>query len=161
MRALDYVKTLPEWNGRDLIVRGRSQGAAQALAAAALDPDVSMCLAELPALCDHGGRFVDRQPGWPRYCDAGDPRKIDRKKLREVSYFDMVFFAPKIKCPVYVSAGLIDNVCLASGIYAMFNRIPRDVPKAFCIMPESDHGDVVPNSGRTEIERRLIRAGKR
>lgn len=155
MRALDYVKTIPEWNGRDLYVRGRSQGGAQALAAAALDHDVTLCLAEVPALCDHGGRLVNRQPGWPRFLDSADVKKIDKAKLKEVSYFDIVFFAPKIKCPVYVTAGLIDNTCLSSGVYAMFNRIPRDTPKAITIMPDCDHADITPVSGRTEMERLL------
>ena len=45
MRALDYVKSLPEWDGKTLIVTGGSQGGAQALAAAALDPQVTLCVA--------------------------------------------------------------------------------------------------------------------
>lgn len=44
LRALDYVKTLPEWDGKNLIVIGSSQCGAQAIVAAALDPQVSLCL---------------------------------------------------------------------------------------------------------------------
>ncbi|MBO7741406.1 MAG: acetylxylan esterase [Victivallales bacterium] len=55
MRALDYVKSLPQWNGRILVVRGGSQGGAQAVVAAAMDPQVTMMIAEVPAMCDHNG----------------------------------------------------------------------------------------------------------
>ena len=53
-RALQFLKSLPEWDHRTLIVRGTSQGGGQALAAAGLDPQVTLCIAIVPALCDHG-----------------------------------------------------------------------------------------------------------
>lgn len=58
LRALAYAKTRPEWDGRTLLVYGGSQGGAQAMAAAALDPDVSFCLVTVPALCDHAGSLA-------------------------------------------------------------------------------------------------------
>ena len=36
LRALDYMKSRPEWNGKDLIIRGGSLGGIQAIVAAAL-----------------------------------------------------------------------------------------------------------------------------
>ena len=61
-RAVDFVRTLPEWDGKTLIVFGRSQGGAQALAAAALVPEITLCVANVPALADHAGFTVGRQP---------------------------------------------------------------------------------------------------
>lgn len=40
-RALQWAKTLPEWNGKDVAVAGGSMGGYQALAMAALDPGVT------------------------------------------------------------------------------------------------------------------------
>ena len=57
MRSLDYVKSLPEWNGKVLIVKGGSQGGAQSIVAAALDNNVTMMIAEVPAMCDHSAFF--------------------------------------------------------------------------------------------------------
>ncbi|NMA46826.1 MAG: hypothetical protein GX945_09725, partial [Lentisphaerae bacterium] len=62
MRSLDFVKTLPEWNGRDLIVVGSSQGGGQAIAAAGLDPQVTLCVAAVPALSDHAGTLATPPP---------------------------------------------------------------------------------------------------
>ena len=69
-RALEYLKSRPEWDGRILIVSGGSQGGAQALAAAGLDPQVTCCVALVPALCDHHGLLAGRQPSWP-YLNGG------------------------------------------------------------------------------------------
>jgi len=46
IRALDYLKSRPDWDGRTLIVYGGSQGGAQALAAAGLDPAVTAVIVE-------------------------------------------------------------------------------------------------------------------
>ena len=52
-QSLRYVKSRPEWDGKNLIVYGGSQGGGQALVAAGLDPAVTCCVALVPALCDH------------------------------------------------------------------------------------------------------------
>jgi hypothetical protein len=70
MRSLDFIKSRPEWNGKVLIVSGSSQGGGQAIAAAALDPQVTLCVAAVAALSDHTGSYAKRQPGWPRFYDA-------------------------------------------------------------------------------------------
>lgn len=41
LRALEYVKTRPEWNGKVRVASGGSQGGLQAVTAAALDPPTS------------------------------------------------------------------------------------------------------------------------
>jgi cephalosporin-C deacetylase len=36
----------------------------------------------------------------------------------------MMNFGRRIKCPIYISVGLIDGTCPPNGIYAMYNLIP-------------------------------------
>lgn len=55
LRALEYVKSLPAWNGTDLGATGGSQGGMQSLAVG-LDPDVTYCYAWSPWCCNFGGR---------------------------------------------------------------------------------------------------------
>ncbi len=150
MRALDYVKTLPEWDGKNLIVRGASQGGAQSLAAAALDPDVTLCCAEVPALCDLGGRLIGRRPGWP-IPNLAPEKQEERKLIEECAYVDNVFFARRIKCPVYLSTGLIDNVCLAPGVYAVYNSLPEGTEKKITPHPNSGHSGSLSYPGRRMI----------
>jgi len=41
-----------------------------------------------------------------------------------LDYFDVAHFAPQIKATVLVRVGLVDNICCASSVYAMYNQLP-------------------------------------
>ena len=60
MRALEWLKTLPEWDGKNLIVSGGSMGGMQSVWAAGLDKDVSIAKPSIPWCCDIGGRVSRR-----------------------------------------------------------------------------------------------------
>ena len=124
MRALDYVKSRPEWNGKVLIAYGSSQGGGQAIAAAALDPQVTLCIAGVPAIGDHAGSIAKfpRRPGWTQFYDARR-KKPDQKVIDATAYFDNVFFARRIKCEIYLSAGLMDTSCSPAGIYLVYKNL--------------------------------------
>ena len=126
MRALDYIKSRPEWNGKVLIVTGSSMGGAQSLGAAALDPQVSHCVVAVPALMDHYGSLAEipRAPGWPRFFDVRR-RKADPGRFKTAAYYDNVFMADRIKCKVYLTAGLDDGVCVPTSIYVLYNQLPE------------------------------------
>ena len=89
-RALQFIKSRPEWNGKVLVVTGGSQGGMQSIAAAGLDPQVTMIVAHVPAGCDHGGATVGRDPGWPRYSAVPAYRKDPEKVLKDTDYIDCV-----------------------------------------------------------------------
>ena len=52
VRCIDLLTSLPEWDGRNVIVQGGSQGGALAIVAAALDSRVTQCIVNHPALAD-------------------------------------------------------------------------------------------------------------
>ncbi len=133
-RVLDFVKGLPNWDGRVLVVHGTSLGGAQALVAAALDPDVSAVVAHVPAFCD--------------LTATSEPHPYWRKRARELGLdeaaaataaarFDIVNFAPRIKAPVFVSAGLNDATCPAKGIETMVSQLSG--PKELMLLPGANH----------------------
>jgi cephalosporin-C deacetylase-like acetyl esterase len=135
-RAAEYLATRPDWDGRTLVVTGGSQGGQQALVTAALHPKVTAAMANVPAGCDMLGPDAGRSPGWPKWYWA--TRDKDPVKVRETSrYFDVVNFAPRIKCPVLVGVGLIDQTCPPAGILAATNLIPS--PKEVVILPLGGH----------------------
>jgi cephalosporin-C deacetylase-like acetyl esterase len=155
MRALDYVKSLPEWNGKVLIVTGPSQGGGQSLAAAALDPQVTLCSAGVPALCDLGGTLANRRPGWPVYLLPPEKRGAPAF-IGEAAYVDGVFFARRIKCPILLSTGLIDNVCHTAAVYSAYNSLPDGTKKHMLVVPTGHHWGSTPyNPGAGEIDRIL------
>ena len=143
MRSLDYVKSLPEWDGKTLIVMGGSQGGGQSLAAAALDKQVTHCIAGVPALCDHAGVLAGRVSGWPRFCAEHPDGKFtdeEKKVLQATAYVDCAFMARRIKADCYLCTGLIDTTCIPNSVFAAYNGIPAGTKKAMSITPNVGHG---------------------
>ncbi|MBC8004272.1 MAG: acetylxylan esterase [Verrucomicrobia bacterium] len=119
MRTLDFITTLPEWDGQRILVIGESQGGGQALAAAGLDKRVSAVVATVPAMCDWGGTLVGRKGGWPQLFErAGDKQKM----MKTLPYFDTAHLLRNSKATIVVEVGLIDNTCPSTSIYAAINQ---------------------------------------
>lgn len=111
MRALQFIKSQPEWDGKTLIVSGGSQGGLQCLAAAGLDAEVSRCEAEVPWCCDLGGRNYNRLGGWfPKWTEA-------------LGYYDAANHAKRIKCSTSITSGLGDYSCPPSTQIVLYNNI--------------------------------------
>ena len=123
-QSLRYVKSRPEWDGKNLIVQGGSQGGGQALVAAGLDPAVTCCVAYVPALCDHGGIANGRESGWPRF--QWSPGGITPEKLAAADYIDAVNFVTRVNpgAEFFISTGFVDLSCNPASVYAAYNTIP-------------------------------------
>lgn len=117
-RAIDYVASLKEFDGKHLAITGNSQGGGTALAVGSMNKHVSCIIASVPALCDHAGWKAGRRPGWPLL-----NKNLKGKADAAAAYFDCAFFADNIKVPVLVSVGYVDPVCSPSSVYAAYNRI--------------------------------------
>ena len=138
MRALEYVKSLPEWDGKHLIVAGASQGGAQVLAACALDKDVTFARAGVPALCDHSGCLANRRSGWPDLYTREEYRK-NPEYQKCASYYDGAYFAKRIRCPIYMYTGFVDGICPPTTVFAAYNSIPAGVKKYMQTTPDGGH----------------------
>ncbi|MEN6385041.1 MAG: acetylxylan esterase [Phycisphaerales bacterium] len=117
MRALEFIKSQPEWDGKHLVAYGTSQGGAQAIAAAGLDSDVTFLFAGVPAMCDHGGVIN----GWPKLVPITSEGSYDKQILETAKYVDCVNFARKAKAEAIFTVGFVDRVCRPTSIYAMYN----------------------------------------
>ena len=121
LRALDFLATQDEWDRRTLVVFGSSQGGAQALAAAGLDPRVTLFVAGVPAMCDHTGGEVHRIAGWPKFLPTGQP--ADPAVREAVRYFDGVNFAARARARGFFTVGFIDTTCPPTTVYAAYNAL--------------------------------------
>lgn len=138
-RALQYLKSRPEWDGKTLIVYGVSQGGGQALAAGGLDPQITMVVAHVPAICHHGGKARGTESGWPHYYQTPEYKKNRKAVLDATAYFDGVNFARNIKTPrVLITTGFIDRTCPPESVFAAFNTVPSANKKLICT-PEATH----------------------
>ena len=121
--AADYVMSLPEFNG-NLGTYGGSLGGCQSIVCAALVPEVKYCVSTATAMCDHLGAKSGHIPGWPRMLtDKRTPKGAEKI----APYFDVVNFAPKIKCPVLMAVGFIDTTCSPASTYAAYNSLTTGV----------------------------------
>jgi cephalosporin-C deacetylase len=146
-RAVDYLKSRPDWDGHIFVVTGGSQGGQQTLMTAGFHPGITAALAVVPAGCDMLGPDVGRRGGWPQW--YGDTKGKDPAKVHEASrYFDVANFTPSITCPVLVGLGLVDETCPAAGILAAMNQVSS--PKEVVIMAQATHQE-----NHAEIDHRL------
>ena len=150
MRALEYVKSLPEWDGKHLIVSGGSQGGAQVIAACALDHDITLARAGVPAMCDHSACLAGRRSGWPRLYTKEEYEK-DPAVAKCASYYDGVYFAKRIKCPIWINTGFIDGTCSPTSVFTAYNNIPADVEKHMQTCPAGGHITSPHTDGRNAI----------
>ena len=123
VRAMEFLTSQPEWDGKTLIVQGSSQGGGQSIAAAGLDPRVTLICANVPAICDHSGKVVGRANGWPRLVPDKDG-KPDPEILKVARYFDCMNLATRAKAEAVISVGFIDTTCAPTSVYATFNAWP-------------------------------------
>ena len=133
LRAMQYAKTLPEWNGKDLIVSGGSQGGLQTMWAAALDQDVTEANPSITWCCDLAGTEKKQ-----RLCGSWRVQYVPG-----LDYYDPVFMAKRIKKAkvVIIRAGLGDYTCPPSGLAICYKNLatPNKTIKWY---QGSDHGFV-------------------
>ena len=129
LRGLDFLTTQPEWDGRTLIVRGSSQGGAQAIAAAGLDQRVTFFVAGVPAMCEHSGAIGNQPTGWPKLIPFDAQGKPNPKVTETARYIDMVNFARIATAPAYFTVGFIDTTCPPTTVYAAYNSLrgPKEI----------------------------------
>ena len=152
MRALDFVKSRPEWNGRILVSMGGSLGGAQSAAAAALDKDVTTAVVNVPCFCEFDGWASGRKSSIPHFYIAKRIEDGDRRPLDTGLYFDLVNLAPMIKCETYVCTGFSDELCPPSNVFAFYNAIPATTKKLMSTNPFTGHYGTTANP---KADRRL------
>lgn len=136
LRVLDYVTTLPQWDGKNLIAQGGSQGGALALITTGLDSRITACAANHPALSDMVGYLDNRAGGYPHFFKQ--QKGMDKPEIIEtLSYYDVVNFAKQIKVPVFMTWGYNDNVCPPTTSYIVYNSLKTE--KTSLITPVNEH----------------------
>ncbi len=140
-RALDYLLTRPDWDGRTIVLTGGSMGGQQSLALAGLRPEkITAVLVCVPAGADTNGDLHGRKAGYPNW-PADNP-----EAMKTALYFDTVNFASRIHAPVFAGIGFIDTISPPAGIWTALNQIAG--PKEALPMVESEHDNLTPQKGR-------------
>ena len=133
-RAVDYIASRPDWDGKTLVVMGTSMGGQQSLCVAGLHPKVTHVIVDEPAGCDTNGPLHGRQSGYPNFPSTNP------KIMETALYFDAVNFAPHIKATSLVAMGFVDTIAPPVGIWTAFNQIQG--PKEAAPMIDSPHNNL-------------------
>ncbi len=140
MRALDFIKSRPEWNRKELVVRGGSLGGIQTIAAAALDRDVTVAVVSVPSGCEYNGYKQGRDAAaLYRGKEAVARIEADPRRAVTLAYHDGVNFAPRIACDIYVCTGFADELCTPSSVFAFYNALPATTRKFMSSNPCTGH----------------------
>jgi cephalosporin-C deacetylase len=126
LQAVNYLLSRPDVDPERLVVVGGSQGGRLGLVTAGLDPRVTAvvsCIVNSP-----------NQPhlAWVAACNAAKsngmdlaaaPPVPDTPEARSFAYYDPMNYAPDIRVPVLMNAGLIDPVSPPFSVWAVYNRL--------------------------------------
>ena len=158
-RALDYLLTRPDWDGKTIVLTGGSMGGQQSLMLAGLRPEkITAALVCVPAGADANGDLHGRKAGYPNW--PSDNPDVMKTAL----YFDTVNFASRIKAPVMAGMGFIDTISPPAGVWTALNQISG--PKETAPTIESEHDNLTPQKGRAcpartrELLDLLVRGGE-
>jgi cephalosporin-C deacetylase len=136
-RALDYLITRPDWDGKTIVLMGTSMGGQQSLMLAGLRPEkITAVLVCVPAGADLNADLHGRKAGYPNWPSN------DAKVMQAALYFDPVNFASRIQAPVLAAMGFIDTISPPAGIWTALNQIPG--AKEPLPMIESEHNNLTP-----------------
>ena len=130
IRYVQWIKTLPEWNGRELVLGGGSQGDWQCYHAAAHVPGVTRISANGSWGCD-----------WTGQAQFNRLRSTYRPQCwyPDMAYFDPVFAAKRISCPVNIAFSGLGDYCSTPASLTLLYRNLRG-PKRITYVQGSTHG---------------------
>ena len=154
VRAVNFISQNQRSNG-NIIVTGGSQGGSLSIAAAALNNKVTMCIAGFPFL--NSIPDYDKRK-WPmnimiHHCIRND---IDYDDLKNtLMYFDIINFSDRIKVPILIKTGEIDEIIPQKGTQKLFNSI-KGQKKLMYVDPCKGHGCVSNSPVANKIEKTFI-----
>ncbi len=124
VRAVEAARANPLVDPARVAVTGGSQGGGITLAVAGLLGDLSAALPDVPFLC-HYRRATEIVDSYP-YMEISKFCQRHRGKIETVfntlAYFDGVNFAARANAPALFSAGLMDEICPPSTVFAAYNH---------------------------------------
>ncbi len=130
VRAVDFICSLPEFDGKTLGVTGSSQGGALSFVTAALDKRVTFLAPVLPAMCDHTASLENRADGWPHFFHKKKPQPGEVETSR---YYDVVNFARRITVKGWYGLSYNDATCPPTTTFGAYNcvKAPKELYRMF------------------------------
>ena len=143
VQAVNYLLSRPDVDPKRIVAVGGSQGGRLGIVIAGLNPRITAVVSAIPnssnyphlhwvARCNGLNKPWDK-PWEPNYkmrpkSDGmdltGEPPAVTDPDGRCLAYYDPMNFAPDVRCPMLINAGLIDPVSPPCSVWAVYNRLP-------------------------------------
>jgi len=138
LRAIDFVCEQEEVDHTRIILEGSSQGGALGMAVASLDDRAMLAMVDVPSNSDLVSRIEGNHGAFSSVTEYLKLRPDDTDLVLDtLSYFDTMNMADQIKCRVFASVALMDEVCPPQMYFASYNRIQSQ--KEMIIYPFNGH----------------------
>ena len=141
-QAVNYLASRPDVDPKRIVVVGGSQGGRLSVVLAGLDTRIA---AALPAIAHFGNIAYWR---WAEQLNKAKQTGMDQEippvpanitpEERCMSYYDIMNFAPDVKCPVLMNMGLVDPVSMPTGVWATYERLGT-ADKKMVVLPGMGH----------------------
>ncbi len=153
LRLLAYAKSRPEWNRQEFVVQGGSLGGIQTTFAAAMEPAVTFAAITVPAFCelDPELRHAKNASVMSRVLAHPTPEMCET-----VHYYDTVNFMARVKCPVCVATGFVDETCPPTSVICAYNNLPADTPKELTLNCRTGHFGTTANTAANKRIREIF-----
>ena len=137
IRAVDFLASRADVDKNSIAIWGGSQGGGLSISTTALDSRISLCIADIPYMCEY-----------PKYFEITYWREVDKwfeehpnatweTVLNTLSYYDTKNLADKINRPVWMGIGLQDDVCPPSTSFVTYNLIQSE--KSYVVYKNEKH----------------------
>jgi cephalosporin-C deacetylase len=144
-RSIDFLRLTDKTDCSSIGLIGKGLGAAASLFAAGFSSRIKSLVLDSPSFC-----YLELSQNISKsdatyeinsfLSENQSKKKIIKKNL---SYFDAINFADKIKIPILAAVGLKDTISPPECVFALFNHLQCE--KTMEVYPEDDHnsgGDV-------------------
>lgn len=139
VRAVDAAHEIDDIDPSRITAFGRSQGGGISLAVAGLEPRIGVLLSDIAFLCHfrRATQITEEEP----YGEIVRYLRYHRDRVepvfRTLSYFDGMNFAARARAKALFSAGLMDQTCPPSTVFAAYNHYAG--PKEIAVFPFNVH----------------------
>ncbi|WP_448702913.1 acetylxylan esterase [Mucilaginibacter sp. AW1-3] len=145
VRLNDFLVTRPEVDTKAIFATGGSLGGYLSMATASLDDRIALCSGDNPGYPDIRAMGYDVFPiNTMKYYADKNHFDVERS-LKTWDYYNLKSFVTRLKCPVVMGIGLLDNFISPAAEMHVYNNIPATEKKLF-IFPNLAH-EVGPEQG--------------
>lgn len=161
VRAVDFLKSLPQVDASRIAVSGGSQGGAVTLAVAGLaGEDIALAMSGCPGR-SRWDLLNGKWRGVGYFADADIPKGHTRESLFEevLAYFDTSYHAKRIRCPLYMVTPMRDEIDPWPLQYWAWRQAPDSLDKRIYFIPWARHNSTTEASrkiGNAYIDKYLL-----